>query len=71
MLHDCRHPYEPDTKWQARLAAARRTCMHCPVFDACAQLRDHYAGRRNGVDGILAGRPVAAPHCNRKDTPWA
>lgn len=67
MLHDCRHPGEPDDQWQTRLRAARAVCRRCPVFTACDQLAAHYRGRKNGVDGILAGCPTSAPQYNLKD----
>ncbi|MGX1598615.1 hypothetical protein ACWIDS_16315 [Dietzia maris] len=65
-LHDARRHGESDDKWQARLAAARHVCGTCPAFTACKQLRDHYKGRRNRIDGILAGQPTSAPPYNRK-----
>lgn len=67
MLHDCRHPHEPDDQWQARLKAARAVCAACPVRAACQQLRDHYRGHKNGIDGILAGQPTSSPTTNQKD----
>lgn len=64
--HDARRPYETDQEWRVRLATARRVCGTCPAIAACKQLRDHYKGRRNGIDGILAGQPTTAPPYNRK-----
>lgn len=69
MLHDCRQPHEADAEWNARRAAARAVCRRCPVFAACDQLRAHYDGLRQGIDGILAGHPTSTPATNRKDLP--
>lgn len=65
--HDARRPHEPTDQWKTRLAEARRICGTCPVIAACRQLREHYQGRRNGIDGILAGRPTVAPAYNRRE----
>lgn len=67
MLHDCRHPYEKAEDWETRLATARAICHTCSVRPACKQLDEHYRGRRNGIDGILDGRPTSAPLYNRND----
>lgn len=66
MLHDSRHRGESAEQWTARLAAARAVCGRCPAVLPCQQLREHYSGRREGADGILAGQPVNAPPYNRK-----
>lgn len=71
MLHDTRQRGETDDQWQARLRQARTVCRTCPALTACHQLRDHYKGRRNGIDGILAGQPAPAPPYNTKEKPWS
>ena len=46
--------------------AARAVCATCPAYTACKQLREHYKGRRAGVDGILAGQPINHVHKDQK-----
>ena len=64
--HDSRRAWETDDEWTARLRTARAVCATCPAYTACKQLREHYQGRRNGVDGILAGQPINHVHKDQK-----
>lgn len=68
MLHDCRHPDEPEAQWKSRYTAARAVCRRCPVYTACGQLKAHYRGHRKGIDGILAGEPTSAPLYDLKES---
>lgn len=67
MLHDTKHTHETTEEWNARYLQARAVCDRCPVREACRQLDAHYKGQRNGVDGILDGRPTSSPLYTRKE----